>query len=73
MPSRHWSGSFAGFGDTEVARATTAFKYRLETGNFRVSGLAQVGGYDQSNGSNGQYQAGVGADFGALSLDGVVS
>src|SRR5271157_2110705 len=68
-----WSGSFAGFGDTEVARATTAFKYRLETGNFQVSGLAQVGGYDQGNGSNGQYQAGIGADFGALSLDGVVS
>jgi predicted porin len=68
-----WSGSFAGFGDTEVARATTAFKYRLEVGNFRVSGLAQVGGYDQGNGSNGQYQTGIGADFGALSLDGVVS
>ncbi|MBV8442246.1 MAG: porin [Hyphomicrobiales bacterium] len=68
-----WSGSFAGFGDTEVARANTAFKYRLETGNFRVGGLAQVGGYDQGNGSNGQYQAGIGADFGALSLDGTVS
>ncbi len=68
-----WSGSFAGFGDTEVARANTAFKYRLDAGNFRVSGLAQVGGYDQGNGSNGQYQAGIGADFGALSLDGVVS
>jgi hypothetical protein len=53
-----WSGSFAGFGDTEVARATTAFKYRLEVGNFRVSGLAQVGGYDQGNGSNGQIPGG---------------
>ena len=68
-----WSGSFAGFGDTEIARANTAFKYRLDVGNFRVGGLAQVGGYDQGNGSNGEYQAQIGGDFGALSLDGVVS
>ena len=68
-----WSGSFAGFGDTEVSRANTALKYRLDAGNFRVGGLAQVGGYDQGNGANGEYQAQAGADFGALSLDGVVS
>jgi len=68
-----WSGSFAGFGDAEIARANTAFKYRLDLGNFRVRGLAQVGGYDQGNGANGEYQAQIGGDFGALSLDGVVS
>ncbi len=68
-----WSGSFAGFGDTEVSRANTAFKYRLDVQNFRMGGLAQVGGYDQGDGSNGEYQGQIGADFGALSLDGVVS
>ena len=67
-----WSGSFAGFGDTEVSRANTAFKYRLDVQNFRMGGLAQVGGYDQGDGSNGEYQGQIGADFGALSLDGVV-
>ena len=68
-----WSGSFAGFGDTEIARANTAFKYRLDLGGFRVGGLAQIGGYDQGNGASGEYQAQIGGDFGALSLDGVAS
>ena len=67
-----WSGSFGGFGDTEIARANTAFKYRLDIGSFRLGALAQVGGYDQGNGSNGQYQAQIGGDFGALTIDGVV-
>ena len=67
-----WSGSFGGFGDTEIARANTAFKYRLDIGSFRIGALAQVGGYDQGNGSNGQYQAQIGGDFGALTIDGVV-
>ena len=53
-----FSGSFAGFGDTEAARANTAVKYRLEVpypsfygANFRVGGLVQWGGYDQGNGT----------------------
>ena len=64
-----WSGSFAGFGDTEVARSTTAFKYRGQAGPFRFGALMQVGGYDQGNAADAESQVGVGADFGALSLD----
>jgi predicted porin len=86
-----FSGSFAGFGDTEAARANTAVKYRLDLptnlfglsgANFRVGGLAQWGGYDQGNGTNGLYQGQVGGDFnlfggtpwaGTLSMDGIGS
>ena len=80
-----FSGSFAGFGDTEAARANTAVKYRLDVpypsfygANFRVAGLVQWGGYDQGNGTNGLYQGQAGADFnlfqgtpygGVLSMD----
>ncbi len=66
-----FTGSFAGFGDTEAARANTAVKYRLDVPNFgiplassfRVGGLWQWGGYDQGNGTNGLYQGQVGGDF----------
>ena len=58
-----YSGSYAGFGDTELARANTAVKYRLNYMNFRVGGLAQWGGYDQGNGSTELWQGQVGADF----------
>ena len=67
-----FSGSFAGFGDTEAARANTALKYRLNLPNnlfglpgasFRLGGLWQWGGYDQGNGTNGMYQGQVGRDF----------
>jgi predicted porin len=84
-----FSGSFAGFGDTEAARANTAFKYRLNLplpalylADFRVAGLAQWGGYDQGNGTNGMYQGQVGADMnlfggtpwaGTLSMDAIGS
>jgi predicted porin len=86
-----FSGSFAGFGDTEAARANTAVKYRLDLpsnlfglsgANFRVGGLAQWGGYDQGNGTEGLYQGQVGGDFnlfggapyaGVLSLDAIGS
>ena len=54
-----FSGSYAGFGDTEAARVNTAVKYRLEVpypsfygANFRLGGLIQWGGYDQGNGTN---------------------
>ena len=40
--------------------------------NYRLAAQAQVGGYDWGNASNGQFQAQIGADFGNLSLDGVV-
>jgi predicted porin len=78
-----FSGSFAGFGDTEAARANTAVKYRLDVpypsfygANFRIAGLAQWGGYDQGNGTNGMYQGQVGGDlnvFGGTPLAGVLS
>jgi predicted porin len=66
-----YSGSYAGFGDTEAARANTAVKYRLNLPNFgvplasgfRVAGLWQFGGYDQGNGTNGMYQGQIGGDF----------
>jgi hypothetical protein len=65
-----FSGSYAGFGDTEAARANTAVKYRLDlpypafyASGFRVGGLVQWGGYDQGNGTTGLYQGQVGADF----------
>ncbi len=80
-----FSGSYAGFGDTEAARANTAVKYRVEIpepafygANFRLGGLVQWGGYDQGNGTNGLYQGQAGADFnlfqgnpygGVLSMD----
>jgi predicted porin len=80
-----FSGSFAGFGDTEAARVNTAVKYRLDVpypsfygANFRVGGLVQWGGYDQGNGTTGLYQGQTGADFnlfqgspygGVLSMD----
>ena len=81
-----FSGSFAGFGDTEAARANTAVKYRLDFPvygeNLRVAGLVQWGGYDQGNGTDGMYQGQVGGDFnlfggapyaGTLSLDAIGS
>jgi predicted porin len=80
-----FSGSFAGFGNTEAARAETAVKYRLEVpypsfygASFRVAGLVQWGGYDQGNGTTGLYQGQAGADVnlfqgspygGTLSMD----
>jgi predicted porin len=84
-----YSGSYAGFGDTEAARVNTAVKYRLNIpypsfygASFRVAGLAQWGGYDQGNGTNAYYQGQVGGDFnlfggtpwaGTLSVDGIGS
>jgi predicted porin len=78
-----FSGSFAGFGDTEAARANTAVKYRLDVpypsfygANVRVAGLVQWGGYDQGNGTTGMYQGQAGADFnlfGGMPYAGVLS
>jgi predicted porin len=73
-----YSGSYAGFGDTEAARANTAVKYRVDIQNFRLGGLVQVGGYNWGNGTDGIYQAQIGGDFkfpsgGVLSIDGTAS
>jgi predicted porin len=69
-----FTGMYAGFSDTELARSNTAIKYRGEFENFRVAGLAQVGGYNQGNGSTQMWQGQVGGDIhnlygGTLSLD----
>jgi predicted porin len=68
-----FTSSFAGFGNSTTVRPNTAFTYRLSVGNFRVAAQAQVGGYTIGNASDGQYQGQIGADFGALSLDGIVN
>ena len=69
-----FTGMYAGFSDTELARSNTAIKYRGQFGNFRVAGLAQIGGYNQGNGSTQMWQGQVGGDIhnlygGTLSLD----
>ncbi len=68
-----FSNSFPGFGDTETARPNTAFTYRVTHQNLRAAAQAQIGGYDWGNGTQGMYQGQLGADFGPLSLDGIVS
>ncbi len=73
-----FSSSNCGAGDTETCRITTAIKYKVALGAFRIGALAQVGGYGQNNGSNGDYEAQIGGDIpvgkfgwgeGLLSLD----
>ncbi len=69
-----YSGSYAGFGDTETNRANTGVKYRAAYENFHGGALVQWGGYDQGNGTTGLYQGDIGADFenafgGLLSVD----
>ena len=64
------TGPFPRFGYPEIVRVNTGVQYRLEYGNFRVAGLAQLGnGYALGNGSMGEYEAQVGATFGGLSVD----
>jgi predicted porin len=69
-----YSGSYAGFGDTETNRANTGVKYRVDYQNFHGGGLVQWGGYNQGNGTTGLYQGDIGGDFanpfgGLLSVD----
>ncbi len=68
-----FSASFAGFGSSETVRPNTAFTYRLTYQGFRAAAQVQVGGYGVGNATNGMYQGQLGADFGPLSLDGVLS
>ena len=64
-----YSGSYAGFGDTELTRSNTAIKYNWNSQNlvswmnFHVAGLAQFGGYNQGNASTEMWQGDIGADF----------
>jgi len=66
-------GSFAGGGDTQNRRDTTALKYRVNIANWHAGAYWQFGGYNDGNGANGGYQGDVGADFhigpGLLSFD----
>lgn len=69
-----YSGSYAGFGDTETNRVNTGVKYRVSYENFHGGALVQWGGYDQGNGTTGLYQGDIGADIenafgGLLSVD----
>jgi predicted porin len=67
-----FSSSNCGAGDSETCRITTAIKYRVNIGPIRLAALAQVGGYNQNNGSNGDYEGGnFGWGTGALSLDAI--
>ncbi|MDE3174679.1 MAG: porin [Pseudomonadota bacterium] len=66
-----YSGKAAGDGSTEDARTNTALKYAFKYNMFRASALYQIGGYDLGNGSNGQWELGVGADYGGLSVDAI--
>jgi predicted porin len=70
-----FSGIVAGGGATEDAKYTTAVKYRVNIGQFRLAGLWQFGGYEQNNGSDGAWGGGIGGDFrigpGTLSADGI--
>ena len=64
-----FSGSYAGFGDTELTRSNTAIKYNWNSQNlvswmnFHVAGLAQFGSYNQGNASTEMWQGDIGADF----------
>jgi predicted porin len=73
-----WQGTASGGGDTEDARISTAVKYRVDVGDhwFRLGAMAQIGGYDQNNPTQGEYGFEVGKDFdfgtaGKLSLDAI--
>jgi hypothetical protein len=63
-----------------ISVITTAIKYRVNIGPFRIGALAQVGGYNLNNGSNGNYEAQIGGDIpvgnfgwgnGVLALDAI--
>jgi predicted porin len=67
------SGPFPRYGYPELVRVNTGLRYRVEFGNFRLAGLAQVGnGYALGNGSMGEYEAQIGTTFGGFSADTVL-
>jgi predicted porin len=73
-----WQGITCGVGDTENCRFSTAAKYRVDIGQFRVAALWQFGGYDLNNAATGSYQLQLGGDIpnlagGTLSLDAIGS
>jgi predicted porin len=70
-------GGFAGGGDTQNRRDTTAIKYRINIANWHIGAYGQVGGYDDGNGAKGGAQGDVGADYkvgpGLLSFDAIAA
>jgi predicted porin len=71
-----FSGTTCGVGDTEDCRASTAAKYRVQVGPFRLGAFWQFGGYDLNNASNGGAEVEIGADIpyvgpGVLSFDAI--
>jgi predicted porin len=74
-----YSGKTGGSGDTEDARWTTAIKYRVNIGDFRIGIMGQPitganGGYNSYNPNNGAISGDIGGDIrnlgpGTLSLD----
>jgi predicted porin len=66
-----YSGKTAGAGSTEDARVNTAVKYQVKFGDFHVGGLYQIGGFEQGNGSNGEYEVNAGVEFNGLSFDAI--
>jgi predicted porin len=73
-----WSGTAVGGGDTEDARVSTAVKYRVNVGDnwFRLGAMYQIGGYENNNGTQGEWGAQIGKDFnfgayGKLSIDAI--
>jgi len=67
------SSTVAGAGDTEDSRYNTSVQYKRGVGAFRLAAIYQFGGYNQGNGSDGAFDAQVGADFGPFSFDAVGS
>jgi predicted porin len=69
------TGAISGGGDTENVRATTAVKYRVNFGDYRLGLFGQFGDYDLGNASKGAIQGELGADFrvgsGVLAVDAV--
>ena len=63
----------SGIGDTETTRYNTSIKYLVNVANVRAGAVAQIGGYDQGNGSNGAYQIDLGGDYAGFSFDGIAS
>ena len=73
-----YQGATCGAGDTEDCRLSTAVKYRVDIGKFRVAAFWQFGGYDLNNAATGSYQFQIGGDIanlagGTLSLDAIGS
>jgi predicted porin len=66
-------GGYAGQGDTQNRKDTTAIKYRVNIANWHFGAYGQVGGYDEGNASKGAIEGNIGADFnvgpGVFSVD----